>query len=41
MLTPMSSPWPFAQWGIDLIGPLPMAKGQVRYVIVAVNYFTK
>ena len=22
-LTTMSSPWPFAQWGIDLIGPLP------------------
>lgn len=41
MLTLMSSPWPFTQWGIDLIGPLLMAKGQVRYVIVAVNYFKK
>lgn len=22
-LTAMSSPWPFSQWGIDLIGPIP------------------
>ena len=21
-LTPMSSPWPFAQWGLDIMGPL-------------------
>ena len=32
------STWPFAQWGIDLVRPLPMAKGQVRF---AVDYFTK
>ncbi|KAM0977043.1 hypothetical protein ACFX2C_019871 [Malus domestica] len=22
-LTPMINPWPFAQWGLDLIGPIP------------------
>ena len=27
--------------GVDLIGPLPMRKGQVRYAIIAVDYFTK
>ena len=39
--TPILSPWPFAQWGIDIIGPLPMAKGQVKFAVVAVDYFTK
>ena len=37
----MVSPWPFAIWGIDLIGPLPTAKSGIRYAIVAVDYFTK
>ncbi|XP_021822806.1 uncharacterized protein LOC110764201 [Prunus avium] len=40
-LTPIVSPWPFAQWGLDLIGPMPQGKGQVKYAIVAVDYFTK
>ena len=40
-LTMMSSPWPFAIWGIDLIGSLPARKGGVRYVVVTVDYFTK
>ncbi|XP_022156667.1 uncharacterized protein K02A2.6-like [Momordica charantia] len=41
MLTLISSPWPFAQWGLDLIDPLPKAKWQLKYVVVAVDYFTK
>ncbi|XP_074347636.1 uncharacterized protein LOC141686502 [Apium graveolens] len=41
LLTPMVSPWPFAMWGIDLIGELPKAKGDVKYAVVAVDYFTK
>ncbi|XP_020410598.1 uncharacterized protein LOC109946620 [Prunus persica] len=40
-LTAMISPWPFAQWGLDLIGPMPEGKGQVKYAVVAVDYFTK
>ncbi|KAB2626690.1 hypothetical protein D8674_020308 [Pyrus ussuriensis x Pyrus communis] len=40
-LTPMISPWLFAQWGLDLIGPMPAGKGKVCYAIVVVNYFTK
>ena len=40
-LTPLFSPWPFALWGVDLIGELPKAKGGVRYAVVAVDYFTK
>ena len=26
-LTTITSPWPFAQWGIDIVGPLPLGKG--------------
>ena len=39
--TPILSPWPFAQWGIDLVGLLPMEKGKIKFVVVAVDYFTK
>uniref|UniRef100_A0A2N9EPE0 RNase H type-1 domain-containing protein n=1 Tax=Fagus sylvatica TaxID=28930 RepID=A0A2N9EPE0_FAGSY len=27
-LNPLSSPWPFAQWGLDIVGPLPRAPGK-------------
>ncbi|KAM1066757.1 hypothetical protein ACFX2B_021881 [Malus domestica] len=37
----MINPWPFAQWGLDLISPMPARKGKVRYAIVAVDYFIK
>ncbi|CAL2277650.1 unnamed protein product [Prunus armeniaca] len=40
-LTPIISPWPFAQWGLDLIDPMPQGKDQVKYVVVVVDYFTK
>ena len=40
-LTTMTSPWPFAVWGINLIGSLPTGKWGVKYAIVAVDYFTK
>ncbi|KAK3004952.1 hypothetical protein RJ639_020199 [Escallonia herrerae] len=28
-------------WGMDILGPFPMATGQRRFVIVAIDYFTK
>ena len=37
----MSSPWPFAQWGLDIIGPFPKAMGNKRYLLVGTDYFTK
>ncbi|XP_074377037.1 uncharacterized protein LOC141718555 [Apium graveolens] len=40
-LKPLTSPWPFAVWGIDLIGELPKGKGGVKYVVVVIDYFTK
>jgi hypothetical protein len=40
-LNPLSSPWSFAQWGLDIVGPLPRAPENKRFLIVATNYFTK
>ena len=40
-LTTISTSWPFAQWGIDIVGPLPQGKGQVKFLLVAIDYFTK
>ena len=40
-LTSATSPWPFQQWGLDILGPLPVGKGQCKFIIVAVDYFTK
>uniref|UniRef100_A0A2N9IBS0 Integrase catalytic domain-containing protein n=1 Tax=Fagus sylvatica TaxID=28930 RepID=A0A2N9IBS0_FAGSY len=40
-LNPLSSPWPFVQWGIDIVGPLPRAPGNKKFLIVATDYFTK
>ena len=33
--------WPFAQLGIDIVDPLPQSKGQVKFLLVAIDYFTK
>ncbi|KAJ8480110.1 hypothetical protein OPV22_023837 [Ensete ventricosum] len=33
--------WPFARWGMDLLGPFLPASGQRRFLIVGVDYFTK
>ena len=38
---PITSPWPFAQWGLDIIGAFPWALGNRWYVLVATYYFTK
>ena len=40
-LTLITSPWPFQQWGLDILGPLPIGKGQCKFIIVIVDYFTK
>ena len=40
-LSPLSSPWPFAQWGLDIVGPLHRTPGNKRWLIVATDYFTK
>ena len=41
-LNVMSSPWPFAMWGIDMIGKIEsIASNGHRFILVAIDYFTK
>ena len=40
-LTTITSPWPFAQWGMDIVGPLPIAPAQKKLLPVAIDYFNK
>ena len=40
-LTTITSPWPFSTWGIDIMGPFPCGKKQVKFIVVAIDYFTK
>nr|GFA09010.1 reverse transcriptase domain-containing protein [Tanacetum cinerariifolium] len=40
-LTPITAPWPFYKWGIDIAGPFPEGAGKVKFLIVAMDYFTK
>ena len=41
VLNPLFSPWPFAQWGLDIVGSFPKAVGNKRYLLVCTDYFTK
>ena len=41
VLNPLSSPWPFAQWGLDIVRHFPTATGNKRYLLVGMDYFTK
>ncbi|GJV90795.1 NYNRIN-like protein [Tanacetum coccineum] len=40
-MTRISSPLPFHQWGIDIVGPFPEAPGRVKFLIVAIDYFIR
>ncbi|XP_073030804.1 uncharacterized protein [Primulina eburnea] len=42
--TPMKPIWascPFDQWGMDIVGPFPVAQAQKKFLLVAVDYFSK
>ncbi|GJV21589.1 reverse transcriptase domain-containing protein [Tanacetum coccineum] len=40
-MTSIMAPWPFYQWGMDILGPLTPARRGAKFVIVAIDYFTK
>nr|GEW51931.1 reverse transcriptase domain-containing protein [Tanacetum cinerariifolium] len=40
-LTPITSPWPFYKWRIDIAGPFPEGSGKFKFLIVAIDYFIK
>ena len=41
ILNSLSSPWPFAQWGLDIMGPFPKVVGNKKYLLIGIDYFTK
>nr|GEW54509.1 reverse transcriptase domain-containing protein [Tanacetum cinerariifolium] len=41
LMTSIIAPCPFYQLGMDILGPLPPARGGAKFVIVAIDYFTK
>ena len=40
-MTPIIVPWPFAQWGLDIMRPFPIAVRQLKFLIVGIGSFTK
>ncbi|GJV12570.1 reverse transcriptase domain-containing protein [Tanacetum coccineum] len=40
-LTPITSPWPFYKWGIDIAGPFLAGPGKVKFLIVVIDYYNK
>nr|GEZ22177.1 reverse transcriptase domain-containing protein [Tanacetum cinerariifolium] len=40
-LTPITAPWPFYKWGVDIAGPFSEGPPKVKFLIVAMDYFTK
>ncbi|RDX67793.1 hypothetical protein CR513_53285, partial [Mucuna pruriens] len=41
LLYSIMSPWPFHMWGVDILSPFLLAVGQVKFLIVFIDYFTK
>ena len=37
----MTAPWPFTQWGLDIMGPFSRAIRQLKFLVVVIDYFTK
>ncbi|KAL2250131.1 UNVERIFIED_CONTAM: Transposon Tf2-11 polyprotein [Sesamum indicum] len=40
-IEPIKIAYPFDQWGIDIVGLFPPAQAQKKFIIVAVEYFSK
>lgn len=38
-LMPLTNPWPLAQWGLDIVGPMPMATGKRKFLLVGTKIF--
>ena len=37
----MMAPWPFAQWGLDILGLFPLGTRQMNFLVFGIDYFTK
>ena len=41
VLNSLSSPWPFTQWGLDIVGPFLRTTRNKRWLQIDIDYFTK
>lgn len=41
LLHSIVSPWPFMQWGLDIVGPLRRGTLGFRFILVMTDYFSK
>ena len=41
VLNPLFNSWPFAQWGLDIVGHFPKAIGNKKWLLVGTDYFIK
>ena len=37
----MMAPRPFAQWGLEILGPFPIRTRQMKFLVIRIDYFTK
>ncbi|XP_071713118.1 uncharacterized protein [Rutidosis leptorrhynchoides] len=37
----VSSAWPFCKWAIDIVGPFPRSVGNAKFLVVAIDFFSK
>ncbi|RDX57806.1 hypothetical protein CR513_62928, partial [Mucuna pruriens] len=37
----VATPWPFLTWGMDILRSFPKAKGQVKFLLIGMDYVTK
>lgn len=40
-LSPLTSLWPFSQWGMNIMGKLSVALGGFKFLLTATDYFFK
>ena len=40
-LNPVTSPWSFPQWEMDVVDPLPIVVAEKKFLLVATNYISK
>ncbi|XP_071739182.1 uncharacterized protein [Rutidosis leptorrhynchoides] len=40
-MIPITAAWPFSKWAIDIVGPITACSGGIKFLVVAIDYFTK
>ncbi|XP_071739746.1 uncharacterized protein [Rutidosis leptorrhynchoides] len=40
-MIPITAAWPFSKWAIDIFGPITACSRGIKFLVVAIDYFTK